>query len=93
MKNYCTQNDGDCKSCSLSSYSKDCENNKIGDEMENQNRTFGELKIGDHFVYIPMIRVDASAFIKINEKEAKSRKNNNIYRMLPEYKVKILNKS
>lgn len=26
---YCTQNGGDCRNCSLSSYGRDCRNNKI----------------------------------------------------------------
>jgi hypothetical protein len=26
---YCTQNDGDCTSCSLSSYGRDCKNNPV----------------------------------------------------------------
>lgn len=26
MKDYCTQNQGDCKTCSLSSYNRDCRN-------------------------------------------------------------------
>jgi hypothetical protein len=29
-KPYCTQNNGDCPSCSLSSYGRDCQNNPIG---------------------------------------------------------------
>jgi len=28
-KPYCTQNDGDCSSCSLSSYGRDCHNVRI----------------------------------------------------------------
>lgn len=27
MKKYCTQNDGDCATCSLSNYNRDCQNN------------------------------------------------------------------
>jgi hypothetical protein len=33
MRSYCTQNSGDCSSCSLSSYRRDCRNNGI-DESE-----------------------------------------------------------
>lgn len=29
MKKYCTQNNGDCGSCSLSHYGRDCHNNPI----------------------------------------------------------------
>ena len=29
MKAYCTQNNGDCETCSLSSYGRDCKNVKI----------------------------------------------------------------
>jgi len=29
-KEYCTQNDGDCKTCSLVNYGMDCQNNPIG---------------------------------------------------------------
>ena len=29
MKPYCTQNDGDCKTCSLVNYGRDCRNNPL----------------------------------------------------------------
>jgi len=29
IKPYCTQNNGDCSSCSLVSYNRDCQNNPI----------------------------------------------------------------
>jgi len=29
MKDYCTQNDGKCDTCSLVNYGRDCRNNKI----------------------------------------------------------------
>jgi len=29
MKDYCTQNEGDCSTCSLVSYNKDCQNNPV----------------------------------------------------------------
>jgi hypothetical protein len=29
MKSYCTQNNGDCSTCSLSSYGRDCRNNPL----------------------------------------------------------------
>lgn len=29
MRNYCTQNNGDCSSCSLVNYGRDCHNNSI----------------------------------------------------------------
>lgn len=29
MKSYCTQNNGDCKTCSLTNYNRDCQNNPI----------------------------------------------------------------
>ena len=29
MKAYCTQNNGDCETCSLSNYGKDCQNKNI----------------------------------------------------------------
>ena len=28
-KPYCTQNDGDCKTCSLVNYGRDCQNNPV----------------------------------------------------------------
>ncbi len=31
MKEYCTQNDGDCGSCSLVNYGRDCQNNPLSD--------------------------------------------------------------
>lgn len=30
MKPYCTQNQGDCESCSLVNYGRDCMNNPVG---------------------------------------------------------------
>ena len=35
---YCTQNDGDCKSCSLVNYGRDCMNNKIIDEQQDDKK-------------------------------------------------------
>ena len=32
LKIYCTQNDGDCETCGLVNYGKDCKNNKIENE-------------------------------------------------------------
>lgn len=29
MKPYCTQNNGDCSTCSLTNYNRDCQNNSI----------------------------------------------------------------
>ena len=29
MKSYCTQNNGDCKTCSLVNYGRDCRNNPL----------------------------------------------------------------
>jgi len=29
LKSYCTQNNGDCSTCSLKNYGRDCQNNKI----------------------------------------------------------------
>jgi len=29
MENYCTQNNGDCSTCGLSNYGRDCHNNSI----------------------------------------------------------------
>jgi hypothetical protein len=29
VKSYCTQNNGDCSTCSLTSYNRDCQNNPI----------------------------------------------------------------
>ena len=37
MKKYCTQNNGECSTCSLSSYGKDCRNNAI---QPKKARTF-----------------------------------------------------
>lgn len=30
MKAYCTQNQGDCETCSLVNYGRDCQNNPVG---------------------------------------------------------------
>lgn len=32
-KDYCTQNDGDCDTCSLVNYGRDCQNNPITGQM------------------------------------------------------------
>jgi hypothetical protein len=32
MKNYCTQNDGICRTCSLVNYGRDCQNNPLTTE-------------------------------------------------------------
>ncbi|WP_319477017.1 hypothetical protein [Marispirochaeta aestuarii] len=34
MKDYCTQNDGDCRTCSMTSYGRDCMNNPLNDRIE-----------------------------------------------------------
>ena len=36
-KDYCTQNNGDCISCSLSNYVRDCRNNSLEDEKSKEN--------------------------------------------------------
>jgi len=32
--NYCTQNNGNCKTCSLVNYNRDCQNNFISDKLQ-----------------------------------------------------------
>lgn len=52
MKDYCTQNEGDCSTCSLSSYGKDCQGNKVIDVkpyMEHLQET-GKVIITDENV-------------------------------------------
>jgi len=51
MKEYCTQNNGDCSTCSLVSYNKDCHNNPIhGGKREGAGRpSTGRKK---HLFYI-----------------------------------------
>ena len=46
MKNYCTQNNGDCKTCSLANYGRDCENNPIED---NESKEDLEYKEREHY--------------------------------------------
>ena len=36
MRTYCTQNDGDCDTCSLVSYGRDCQNTSIALYAERQ---------------------------------------------------------
>jgi len=39
MKEYCTQNNGDCQTCSLVNYNRDCQNNPIwGGKREGSGR-------------------------------------------------------
>jgi hypothetical protein len=33
MKDYCVQNDGDCSTCSLVNYGKDCQNNPVTESL------------------------------------------------------------
>jgi len=33
MKTYCTQNDGNCSTCSLVNYGRDCRNNPVAPEI------------------------------------------------------------
>jgi len=35
-RDYCTQNDGDCETCSLSNYERNCMNNPIDDERHDE---------------------------------------------------------
>lgn len=37
MKKYCSQNNGDCSTCSLVNYGRDCQNNLVasGDDMKS----------------------------------------------------------
>ena len=34
MKPYCTQNNGDCSTCSLVNYNRDCQNNPVKEELK-----------------------------------------------------------
>lgn len=39
IKSYCTQNNGDCSTCSLVNYNRDCHNNPLhGGRRENSGR-------------------------------------------------------
>lgn len=51
MKDYCTQNNGDCSTCSLVSYNKDCQNNPVwGGKREGSGRpSTGRKK---HQIYV-----------------------------------------
>lgn len=44
MKEYCTQNNGDCETCSLVNYGLDCKNNPVGRGGPNRNQ--GRKKTG-----------------------------------------------
>ena len=47
MKDYCTQNNGDCKTCSLANYNLDCENNPIEEnELKKRQEIENKLKYG-----------------------------------------------
>lgn len=37
MKIYCTQNDGDCKTCSLVNYGRDCMNVSLVNDDDKEN--------------------------------------------------------
>lgn len=38
-KEYCTQNDGDCETCSLVNYGLDCQNNPVETEASHENKS------------------------------------------------------
>lgn len=38
MKDYCTQNDGDCETCSLVNYGRDCMNEPIKKERREEEK-------------------------------------------------------
>lgn len=59
---YCTQNNGDCPSCSLVSYGRDCQNNKL--------HTLGSLAdaiTGGNVIAMAKLLNDAGMTPKINE--------------------------
>ena len=35
IPDYCTQNDGECSTCSLANYGRDCRNRRIGDQSRH----------------------------------------------------------
>jgi hypothetical protein len=37
MKDYCTQNEGDCATCSLLNYGRDCRNNPVQEDSEEKD--------------------------------------------------------
>ena len=46
MRNYCTQNDWDCETCSLVNYGKDCRNNPI--DPDHGNSREARIARGEH---------------------------------------------
>ena len=52
MKSYCTQNDGDCQTCSLGNYDRDCQNQPItkaeGTDTTRQDKMCIRLGDGQH---------------------------------------------
>lgn len=51
MKSYCTQNKGDCPSCSLANYNRDCHNNPIwGGKREGSGRPSTGRKTKNFYV-------------------------------------------
>jgi len=46
MKKYCTQNNGDCTTCSLTSYGRDCHNVEVADDwLEAYSDNAAELAV------------------------------------------------
>ena len=52
-KDYCTQNDGDCSTCSLVNYGYDCMNHKVSDDTGTPDNN---LRIGD--IIAPKVKPD-----------------------------------
>jgi len=48
MKSYCTQNGGDCGTCALVNYNRDCRNNRVEPDFEQDfEELMDEIEAGD----------------------------------------------
>lgn len=47
MKSYCTQNSGDCETCSLVNYGRDCRNNPLADNGRAEESAIKIVKLSE----------------------------------------------
>ena len=68
MKNYCTQNNGVCASCSLVNYGRDCRNNPVDDFMDSVSHA-EELTAGIKAAKEAIERIEEFSSVLLEDKE------------------------
>jgi (2Fe-2S) ferredoxin len=76
MKSYCTQNNGDCATCSLVSYGKDCRNKPVV-KLKKEGMYFDPMDMAEAKTVLET-REDMAEFVRTAIKhEIENRKRNN----------------